>query len=115
MRRTREKRNAAALLDAVFGALSDATRRQILASLAQKECSVTELGEPFPISVPAISRHLRVLESAGLISRRKAGRVHYCRMRPNELQHAADWMVQQRAFWEQQFDSLARYLDEEEP
>jgi DNA-binding transcriptional ArsR family regulator len=115
MRRTRERRNATARLDAVFGALSDATRRQILASLAQKECSVTELGEPFPVSVPAISRHLRVLESAGLISRRKAGRVHYCRMRPIELQHATDWMVQQRAFWEQQLDSLARYLEEEEP
>jgi DNA-binding transcriptional ArsR family regulator len=115
MKRTREKRNAAVVLDAVFGALSDATRRQILATLAQKECSVTELGEPFPISVPAISRHLRVLESAGLISRRKVGRVHYCRMRPNELQHAADWIVQQRAFWEQQLDSLARYLDQEEP
>ena len=109
------KRNATVRLDCVFGALSDATRRKILARLAQKECSVTELSEPFPISVPAISRHLRVLESAGLISRRKAGRVHYCRMRPNELQHAADWMVQQRAFWEQQLDSLARYLDQEEP
>ena len=115
MIRAQEKRNAAGRLDAVFGALADATRRRILASLAQKERSVTELGEPFPISVPAISRHLRVLESAGLITRRKAGRVHYCRMRPNELQHAADWMVQQRAFWEQQLDSLARYLDEEEP
>ena len=115
MRRTRENRNASTRLDAVFGALSDATRRQILARLAQKECSVTELGEPFPVSVPATSRHLRVLESGGLISQRKAGRVHYCRIQPNQLQHAADWMVQQRGFWEQHFDSLARYLDEEEP
>ena len=113
MRQIGRHRASSERLDSVFGALSDPTRRAILARLAKKECSVTELWEPFAISAPAISRHLRVLETSGLISRRKTGRVHYCRVRPDALEHAADWIVQQRAFWEQQFDALARYLDED--
>ena len=114
MRRARRYRTSSDRLDAVFAALSDPTRRAILARLVQRECSVTELWKPFEISAPAISRHLRVLETSGLISRRKAGRVHYCRVRPDELRQAEDWIMKQRAFWEQQFDALARYLDEEQ-
>ena len=101
-------------LDAVFAALSDPTRRAILARLVRGECSVTTLGRPFAVSAPAISKHLRVLESSGLITRHKSGRVHYCRLRADSLREAGDWIEQQRAFWEHQFDSLASYLDKEE-
>jgi len=101
-------------LDAVFGALSDPIRRGMLARLARGESSVTALGEPFAVSAPAISKHLRVLESSGLISRRKVGRVHYCRLRADPLGEAGDWIEQQRAFWEQRFNALANYLDKEQ-
>jgi DNA-binding transcriptional ArsR family regulator len=100
-------------LDAVFGALSDPIRRAMLARLARGESSLTTLSEPFAVSAPAISKHLRVLESSGLISRRKVGRVHFCRLRADPLREAGDWIQQQRAFWEQQFDALAKYLDKE--
>lgn len=101
-------------LDAVFGALSDPTRRAILARLVRGECSVTTLGSPFAVSAPAISKHLRVLEGSGLITRHKTGRVHYCRLRADPLREAGDWIEQQRAFWEQQFEALANYLDKEQ-
>jgi DNA-binding transcriptional ArsR family regulator len=102
-------------LDAVFGALSDPIRRTIVSRLGRGECSVTALGEPFAVSAPAISKHLRVLEAAGLITRSKTGRVHYCRLRSAPLLDASNWIEQQRAFWEQQLDALAKYLDEEQP
>ena len=79
--------------------------------LARGEASVTDLGEPFRVSAPAISRHLRVLESSGLVLRRKEGRVHYCRLRTEPLVEAMSWMQKQREFWERQFDSLATYLE----
>jgi DNA-binding transcriptional ArsR family regulator len=110
--RSSAREDQASQLDAVFGALSDPIRRAILARLAHSECSVTALSEPFAISAPAISKHLRVLETSGLISRRKAGRHHYCRLHPKSLQRAEEWIALQRAFWEQQFDALAKYLDE---
>src|SRR5215471_18907522 len=100
-------------LDAVFGALSDPIRRTILARLAHGECSVTTLSEPFAVSAPAITKHLRVLESSGLITRRKEGRVNYCSLNPASLREADDWIQQQRAFWEQQLDALEKYLDKE--
>jgi DNA-binding transcriptional ArsR family regulator len=100
-------------LDDVFGALSDPIRRAILTRLAEGECAVSALGEPFAVSPPAISKHLRVLEKSGLIARRKSGRVHYCRLRPDPLRRGGDWIQQLTAFWEGQFDALARYLDEE--
>ena len=102
-------------LDSVFGALSDPTRRAILARLARGECSVSTLGAPFAVTAPAISKHLRVLETSGLIVRRKAGRVRYCRLRTDPLRHAGDWIQQQRAFWEQQFDALATHLKKGRP
>jgi len=100
-------------LDAVFGALSDPIRRTILARLAHGECSVTTLSEPFAVSAPAITKHLRVLESSGLITRRKEGRVNYCSLNEASLREADDWIQQQRAFWEQQLDALEKFLEKE--
>ncbi len=99
-------------LDATFAALADPTRRAILARLARGESSVSELAEPFPVSLPAISKHLQVLERAGLIAREKDGRVRRCRLLPEPMKDAAKWIEQYRQFWEQQFDALARYLEE---
>ena len=101
-------------LNAVFGALSDPIRRAIVARLSRGECSVTTLATPFDVSAPAISKHLRVLEQACLIERRKIGRVRYCRLRLDPLEHAGNWIDQQRAFWEQQFGALDRYLRDED-
>jgi DNA-binding transcriptional ArsR family regulator len=98
-------------LDSTFAALSDATRRGILARLATGEASVTELAKPYDMSLPAVSKHLRVLESAGLVARSKAGRVHRCRLEAAPMKSAADWMAHYRQFWEAQLDSLQRYLE----
>jgi DNA-binding transcriptional ArsR family regulator len=100
------------VLDATFGALSDATRRGILARLARGESSVSELAAPYNISLPAVSKHLRVLENAGLVVRHKDGRVHRCRLIAEPMKDAAEWIERYRLFWEQQFDALARYLEE---
>lgn len=100
------------VLDATFGALADATRRGILARLAQGESSVSELAAPYDISLPAVSKHLRVLENAGLVVRHKDGRVHRCRLIAEPMKDAAEWIERYRLFWEQQFDTLARYLEE---
>src|SRR5215470_5265874 len=100
-------------LDAVFGALSDPIRRTIVARLAQGECSVTTLSKPFVVSAPAITKHLRVLESSGLITRRKEGRVNYCSLNEASLREVDDWIQQQRAFWEQKLDALEKYLEKE--
>jgi DNA-binding transcriptional ArsR family regulator len=99
-------------LDATFGALSDGTRRGILARLASGESSVSELAAPYEMSLAAVSKHLRVLESAGLVQRRKDGRVHRCRLIAEPMKDAADWIERYRLFWEKQFDALARFLEE---
>jgi DNA-binding transcriptional ArsR family regulator len=99
-------------LDATFAALSDSTRRGILARLAQGETSVSELAAPYAISLPAVSKHLRVLESAGLMMRHKDGRVHRCRLIAAPMRDAAAWIEEYRQFWEQQFDALAQFLEE---
>jgi DNA-binding transcriptional ArsR family regulator len=99
-------------LDATFAALSDATRRGILARLAQSETSVSELAAPYKMSLPAVSKHLRVLERADLVERRKEGRVYRCRLLPGPMKSAAEWIEKYRRFWERQFDSLARYLED---
>ncbi|HYL64533.1 MAG TPA: metalloregulator ArsR/SmtB family transcription factor [Candidatus Methylomirabilis sp.] len=98
-------------LDATFGALADPTRRAILARLAQSAAMVTELAEPFRVSLPAISKHLRVLESAGLLQREVDGRIHRCHLAAKPMKSAAAWIEQYRTFWESQFDSLAKYLE----
>jgi DNA-binding transcriptional ArsR family regulator len=102
-----------ATLDSTFAALSDATRRGILARLAQRgETSVSDLAAPYKMSLPAVSKHLRVLQNAGLVSRQKDGRVHRCRLRAEPMKCAAAWIEHYRQFWEAQLDSLARYLQE---
>src|SRR5262245_65703109 len=104
---------AAAALDATFGALADPTRRAILARLAESpDVSVSELARPFAISLPAVSRHLRVLEGAGLLSRTREGRVHHCRLDARAMRPAADWIAHYRKFWEERLEALGRYLEE---
>ena len=97
-------------LDAVFSALSDPTRRAILEKLAAHECSVGELAKPFDMSLPAISKHLRVLEVSGLIVREKDGRVHRMTLNSKPMKEALRWMERYRRFWEARFDELDRYL-----
>ena len=100
-------------LDEVFGALADPTRRAIVARLTEGPRSVSKLGAPFPMSAPAISKHLAVLERAGMIARWKTGRVHYCRLVGGPLGRAGAWIEQHRVFWERQLDALEDYLDRE--
>ena len=102
-------------LDFTFAALSDATRRGILARLAAGETSVSELARPYDMSLPAVSKHLRVLESAGLVTRRKDGRVQHCNLVAAPMKSAAEWIEHYRRFWEAQFDSLARFLEDSAP
>jgi DNA-binding transcriptional ArsR family regulator len=100
-------------LSTTFSALSDPTRRAILARLALGESTVTELAAPFRISLPAISKHLKVLEGAGLLARERDGRVHRCRLEPGPMKDAAQWIEHYRRFWESQLDSLERYLKDQ--
>jgi len=97
-------------LSDTFAALADPTRRAILARLAMGETSVTELAEPFEMSLPAISKHLKVLERAGLITRGREAQWRPCRLQAGPLKDAADWLEQYRQFWEQSFDRLDEYL-----
>jgi DNA-binding transcriptional ArsR family regulator len=97
-------------LSAVFSALSDPTRRRILERLARGPLSVGEIATGFPISQPAISKHVRVLEDSGLIEREINGRVHRCRIAPERMQAAATWIETQRNFWKATFDRLDAIL-----
>ncbi len=101
-------------LDSTFAALSDPTRRAILARLALGEASVGELGEPFDISPPAISRHLRVLEGAKLIRRERRGKHQICRLDPQALSQASDWLDAYRRFWSESFERLDKHLKQSE-
>jgi DNA-binding transcriptional ArsR family regulator len=103
--------NSPKSLDIVFSALSDPTRRAILERLARSQASVTELAAPFEMSLPAISKHLRILEHAGLIARQREGRIHHMRLAATAMKDAAEWLGHYRQFWDDQFDSLAAYLD----
>ena len=98
-------------LNLTFGALSDPTRRAILSRLSKGEAQVTELAEPFGMSLPAVSKHLRVLENARLIIRKKNGRIHRFTINPEPLQSAHSWIERYEKFWTQQLESLGRYLD----
>ena len=102
--------NSSEQLTTVFLALADPTRRAILERLAHGETSGTELARPFSISVPAISKHLRVLKNADLILHRKDGRTHMFRLAASPMREAANWLEHYRHFWETQFDSLETYL-----
>lgn len=102
-------------LDATFFALADATRREMLTVLIRREATVSELAAPHSISLPAVMKHLRVLENAGLVSQRKIGRERHCCLTAHALKPVSDWIAQYRQFWERQFDALDRYLSESQP
>ena len=99
-------------LSAAFQAMADPTRRAILARLASGEATAGELAGPFEMSLPAVSKHLKVLEGAGLLIRKREGRIHRCRLDPTPMKQAVDWIEAHRRFWEARFDSLTQYLDE---
>ncbi len=101
-------------LDLVFGALSDTTRRGILAQLSEGECNVSSLAKPYNISQPAVSKHLRVLERAGLIKRTKKGRENYIRVNADIARQARDWITYYTKFWTRQFDTVEEYLERNE-
>jgi DNA-binding transcriptional ArsR family regulator len=101
-------------LDRVFGALADPTRRDLIASLSRGERSVTELAEPLDMSMPAVMKHLTVLERAGLMEGRKTGRVRICSFRSEPLREADAWLAQYERFWSSTLDSLSGYLEKRE-
>src|SRR6059036_284391 len=98
-------------LNVTFAALADPTRRAILARLSSGETSVTVLAKPFEMSLPAISKHLKVLERAGLIARGREAQWRPCRLKAGPLKHAADWLEHYRRFWERSFDRLDDFLE----
>jgi DNA-binding transcriptional ArsR family regulator len=99
-------------LSSTFAALADPTRRAILARLVAGDASVTELAKPFALSLPAVSKHLKVLERAGLISRGREAQWRPCRLRAEALKDVSDWVEQYRALWEERLDNLEEYLRE---
>src|SRR5581483_3607852 len=101
-------------LDATLHALSDPTRRAILQRLARSEARVTDLAAPFRISLNSVSKHIRVLERARLVERRKVGREHLIRFRPEPLQHVQDWITKQQAFWRAGLEALDTLLTQTE-
>lgn len=101
-------------LDQVFFALSDGTRRAILARLSEGSQTVGELAAPFAISKPAVTKHMKILERAGLIDRRIEGRTHQCSLSTDGLKTAEDWINFHRNFWEARFEALGKLLDQQE-
>jgi len=99
-------------LDDTLSALADPTRRAILARLAQGEATVTELARPFDMTMPAVTKHLKVLERAGLITRSREAQTRPCRLAPGPLQEVANWVDEYRPYWEARFDRLDEYLRE---
>jgi len=99
-------------LDLVFGALSDRTRRALLARLSREPAKITDLATPFAMSLPAVSKHVRVLERAGLVRRTVDGRVHRCSFEAAPLREANRWLARYRMFWEGALDRLERYVTE---
>jgi DNA-binding transcriptional ArsR family regulator len=99
-------------LSTTFAALADPTRRAILARLAQGEATVNQLAEPFPITLQAVSKHLKVLERAGLIARGRSAQLRPSRLQGDALKEAADWLAGYQGFWEERFDRLGEHLKE---
>jgi DNA-binding transcriptional ArsR family regulator len=99
-----------AVLDRVFGAVADPTRRAILVSLRRHPATITEIARLFPVSLNAVSKHVKVLERAGLVHRDVVGREHYCRVEVEPLRQATAWLEHYREFWEARLDALARHL-----
>lgn len=102
-------------LDGVLAAIADPTRRSIVARLAGGRASISELAEPLPMSLPAVMKHVRVLERAGLLSHRKEGRTRFCELRPEPLAAVDGWLDDYRAFWDGQLDSLVAYFERRSP
>ena len=100
------------LLNRTFGALSDPTRRRILEELAHGDRCVTDLAKPYAMSLPAVSKHLRVLERAGLVRRERCGRVHRLKLEAKPMKGVQQWIEEYRRFWEESFDRLDEYLKE---
>jgi DNA-binding transcriptional ArsR family regulator len=98
-------------VDEIFSALADPTRRAILGRLREGEASVSELAQPFAVSLPAVAKHVRVLERAGLLTHRKTGRVRRCRIVVDRLQLASDWLDTYRGFWSTRLEALAEHLE----
>jgi len=103
--------NKSNTLDLTFAALADPTRRRILEQLSHKQWRVTDLAEPFAMSLPAVSKHLRVLEDAGLLKRNRLGREHHLELEPKPMKEAQVWIDQYKKFWEGSLDALADYLE----
>ncbi len=99
-------------LDLAFGALAHPIRRGILARLSTGEASVAELAKPFRVSAPAITKHMKILEEAGLLSRKKEGRAHRCRLERERMKEAEQWIEAHRKFWNEKLDALEKYLKE---
>ena len=97
-------------LDRVFAALADPTRRSILKALRRRPATITELARPFPVSLNAVSKHVKVLERAGLVRRSVVGREHHCRMDARAFRRATTWLEHYRGFWEARLDALERHL-----
>lgn len=104
------ERRQSAELDRIFSALSDPTRRAILHGLTRHQATINEIAKPFPVSLNAISKHVMVLERAGLVRREVKGREHYCRLDARALREADEWLGRYRQFWEQRLDGLETYL-----
>jgi DNA-binding transcriptional ArsR family regulator len=111
---TRRKIPADERLDAVFRALADRTRRALLARLAREPATVTELAKPFAMSLPAVSRHIRVLEHAGLVARKVDGRVHECSLDARPFRTIEGWLDHYRRFWTGNLAALARFVESPE-
>ena len=101
-------------MDLTFSALSDPTRRAILARLASGDASVGDIAAPFDMSLPAVTKHLNVLENARLITRRREGRMRRCHLSPEPMNEAAEWIATTRGFWEGQLDRLSAYLERQQ-
>lgn len=106
--------NYSSKLDATFAALSDPTRRAILTRLARGDSSVGELARPFSVSLPAVSKHLRVLQRAGLLTQDRQGRVRRCRLQAAPMRAADAWIQRYRRFWTRQLDALAEFVEQTE-
>ncbi len=100
-----------AQLDSLFGALSDGTRRKIIQKLSKEDLIVTEIASDFDMSLPAVSKHIKVLERAGLVNRKRDGKIHKISYEKEAVKTAWSWINQYREFWENSFDSLEEYLD----
>jgi DNA-binding transcriptional ArsR family regulator len=101
-------------LDRIFGALSDRTRRALLARLSRQPAKISDLAEPFDMSLPAVSKHVRVLERAGLVRRTIDGRVHRCSLDASPLEEADEWLARYRVFWLASLDNLARFVGDDD-